>query len=159
VIKANGLACCRHESYSASKALSRSCPPLLWLSAVLFFGAAYAALAIGVWLPLFEGEIAIPTLFSSPDWHVQEMLFGYVPAIVTGFLLTAIPNWTGRLPLQGIPLLILVVAWGAKRVEFSAMIPNRTGYHITVQESPDKQQSRRSGPRRAGMSAWSDDWR
>jgi uncharacterized protein involved in response to NO len=115
VIKANGLACCRHESYSASQALSRSCPALLWLSAVLFFGAAYAALAIGVWLPLFEGEIAIPTLFSSPDWHVHEMLFGYVPAIVTGFLLTAIPNWTGRLPLQGIPLLILVVAWGAGR--------------------------------------------
>src|SRR5689334_3591632 len=39
------------------------------------------------------------------DWHVHEMLYGYVPAVVTGFLLTAIPNWTGRLPLQGTPLI------------------------------------------------------
>jgi len=44
------------------------------------------------------------------------MLFGFVPAIVTGFLLTAIPNWTGRLPLQGTPLLVLVIAWIAGRI-------------------------------------------
>ena len=89
-----------------------------------FFGACYAALAIGVWLPLFEGEIAVSTLFASRDWHIHEMLFGYVPAIVTGFLLTAIPNWTGRLPLQGIPLRILVIAWIAGRgaVAFSTKI-------------------------------------
>jgi uncharacterized protein involved in response to NO len=80
-----------------------------------FFGACDAALAIAVWLPLFEGEIALPTLFAPRDWHVHEMLFGYVPAIVTGFLLTAIPNWTGRLPLQGTPLAILVIAWAAGR--------------------------------------------
>jgi len=35
------------------------------------------------------------------------MLYGYLPAIVAGFLLTAIPNWTGRLPIQGMPLLVL----------------------------------------------------
>jgi len=80
-----------------------------------FFGACDAALAIAVWLPLFEGEIALPTLLASRDWHIHEMLFGYVPAIITGFLLTAIPNWTGRLPLQGTPLAILVIAWGAGR--------------------------------------------
>ena len=44
------------------------------------------------------------------------MLYGYVPAVVTGFLLTAIPNWTGRLPIQGTPLLVLVVLWLAGRV-------------------------------------------
>jgi uncharacterized protein involved in response to NO len=64
-----------------------------------FFGACCSALAIGLWLPLFQGDIAIPTLFSPIDWHAHEMLFGYVPAVLTGFLLTAIPNWTGRLPL------------------------------------------------------------
>ena len=37
------------------------------------------------------------------------MLYGYLPAVVTGFLLTAIPNWTGRLPIQGMPLLVLVL--------------------------------------------------
>jgi uncharacterized protein involved in response to NO len=41
----------------------------------------------------------LSTAFSPVDWHVHEMLYGYVPAVVTGFLLTAIPNWTGRLPL------------------------------------------------------------
>jgi uncharacterized protein involved in response to NO len=81
-----------------------------------FFGACYAALAIALWLPLFEGEIALSIEFGPRDWHVHEMLFGFVPAIVTGFLLTAIPNWTGRLPLQGTPLLVLVIAWTAGRI-------------------------------------------
>jgi uncharacterized protein involved in response to NO len=44
------------------------------------------------------------------------MLYGYLPAIVTGFLLTAIPNWTGRLPLQGGPLAVLSAAWLAGRI-------------------------------------------
>ena len=50
------------------------------------------------------------------------MLYGYLPAVITGFLFTAIPNWTGRLPLQGTPLLALVVVWIAGRlcVTFSA---------------------------------------
>ena len=89
-----------------------------------FLGAAQAALAIILWLPLFEGEISLPTLLAPRDWHVHEMLFGYVPAIVTGFLLTAIPNWTGRMPLQGAPLLVLVVAWvcGRGAVAMSAKI-------------------------------------
>ena len=80
------------------------------------FGAGYAALAILAWLPLFYGEVVLATAFSPRDWHVHEMLYGYIPAVVTGFLLTAIPNWTGRLPLQGWPLLILVIAWAAGRV-------------------------------------------
>src|SRR5215510_16428386 len=89
-----------------------------------FFGACDAAIAIAVWLPLFEGEIALPTLFAPRDWHVHEMLFGYVPAIVTGFLLTAIPNWTGRMRLQGFPLLVLVMAWigGRAAVGVSAKV-------------------------------------
>src|SRR5262245_14580926 len=56
-------------------------------------GACQAALSIALWLPLFEGEIGIPTLFLPRDWHAHEMLFGYIPAVLTGFLLTAIPNW------------------------------------------------------------------
>src|SRR5690349_1722508 len=79
------------------------------------FGACYAALAILVWLPLFYGELALPIAFSPRDWHVHEMLYGYIPAVVTGFLLTAIPNWTGRLPLQGGSLMALFAAWVAGR--------------------------------------------
>jgi uncharacterized protein involved in response to NO len=50
------------------------------------------------------------------------MLYGYLPAVITGFLFTAIPNWTGRLPIQGTPLLVLVIVWIAGRlgVTFSA---------------------------------------
>ncbi len=79
-------------------------------------GALYAGGAILLWLPLFYGQLATLSAFAPVDWHVHEMLFGYVAALVTGFLLTAIPNWTGRLPLQGAPLLILVLLWCAGRV-------------------------------------------
>jgi uncharacterized protein involved in response to NO len=80
------------------------------------FGSIYAGLAILAWLPMFLGELEVSTLFAPRDWHIHEMLYGYVPAVVTGFLLTAIPNWTGRLPLQGQPLLVLVIAWALGRI-------------------------------------------
>lgn len=88
------------------------------------FGALYAGLAVLAWLPVFTGELALASTFAPRDWHVHEMLYGYVPAVMTGFLLTAIPNWTGRLPLQGGPLMILVAAWflGRLAVTFSATI-------------------------------------
>ena len=81
-----------------------------------FFGALYAGAAILLWLLMFERGIGIASAFAPLDWHVHEMLFGFVAAVVTGFLLTAIPNWTGRLPLQGGPLLALVAVWAAGRV-------------------------------------------
>ncbi len=71
-------------------------------------GALYAGFAILAWLPMLNGKLELSTAFSPFDWHVHEMVYGYLPAVVTGFLLTAIPNWTGRLPIQGMPLLILV---------------------------------------------------
>src|SRR5262245_50361734 len=85
-------------------------------------GAIQAGLSILVWLPVFYGELSLASAFAPRDWHVHEMLYGYLPAIVTGFLFTAIPNWTGRLPLQGAPLVTLVAVWVAGRlaVTFSA---------------------------------------
>jgi uncharacterized protein involved in response to NO len=74
-------------------------------------GAAYAGLAVLAWLPVFRGELTLTTAFAPRDWHVHEMLYGYFPAVITGFLFTAIPNWTGRLPIQGRPLLVLVIVW------------------------------------------------
>jgi uncharacterized protein involved in response to NO len=79
-------------------------------------GAAFAGLGILLWLPLYFGDLQIPTAFSPLDWHVHEMLYGYLPAVITGFLLTAIPNWTGRLPLQGGPLAVLAAVWLAGRI-------------------------------------------
>jgi uncharacterized protein involved in response to NO len=80
------------------------------------FGAVFAAFAIMLWLPMSFGEISTASAFAPRDWHVHEMLYGYIPAVMTGFLLTAIPNWTGRLPIQGAPLLVLVVIWLAGRI-------------------------------------------
>lgn len=88
---------------------------------------AFAAVAIALWLPAYFGEFTIPTAFAPRDWHVHEMLFGFAPAVVAGFLLTAVPNWTGRLPLKGAPLLMLLAAWlvGRIAVFFSAALPWR----------------------------------
>jgi len=88
------------------------------------FAAIYAGAAIPLWLAAFAGDVRIPTGFAPRDWHVHEMLFGYVAAVIAGFLLTAIPNWTGRLPIQGAPLAILFSSWLAGRVVtmFSAFV-------------------------------------
>ncbi len=92
--------------------------PLLAHSFRLFFllAAVQAALSILVWLPVFYGELSVSSAFAPRDWHVHEMLYGFLPAVVTGFLFTAIPNWTGRLPLQGTPLVTLAVVWLAGRI-------------------------------------------
>jgi len=80
------------------------------------FGGAWAALAVAMWLPMLGGGLVIPSAFSPIEWHVHELLFGYVPAVVAGFLLTAVPNWTGRLPVVGTRLLMLFLAWLAGRL-------------------------------------------
>lgn len=87
-------------------------------------GSLHAALAILFWMPLLYGFLDTASAFAPVDWHIHEMLFGYIAAVATGFLLTAIPNWTGRLPVQGMPLLTLVLLWLAGRfaVFFSAVI-------------------------------------
>lgn len=54
-----------------------------------FLGAIYAGLEIALWLPIFFGITELPTAFSPRDWHVHEMLYGYLPAVMTGFLLRA----------------------------------------------------------------------
>ena len=93
-------------------------------------GSIYAGLAILVWLPAFYGEITLNSAFAPRDWHVHEMLYGYLPAVITGFLFTAIPNWTGRLPIRGTPLMVLVAVWIAGRlgVTFSA----ETGWLVAM---------------------------
>lgn len=82
-----------------------------------FFLAAalWAMVVLALWLLALHGLIVLPTAFDPLSWHVHEMLFGFVLAAMAGFLLTAIPNWTGRMPLQGWPLALLVALWVAGR--------------------------------------------
>src|SRR5439155_23534870 len=83
-----------------------------------FFLAAsvWAAVGIPLWLEIYSGRATLPTLLQPTVWHAHEMVFGFAAATVTGFLLTAIPNWTGRMPLQGGPLAFLVGLWAAGRL-------------------------------------------
>jgi len=89
-----------------------------------FAGAAWALIAIALWICSLLGEITLPTALEALAWHRHEMLFGFVGAIIAGFLLTAVPNWTGRLPIAGWPLAGLFSLWVAARlaVLFSATV-------------------------------------
>jgi uncharacterized protein involved in response to NO len=90
-----------------------------------FFAAGvWASAGMLLWLPQYFGRLMLPTSFGAPDWHIHEMLYGYVAAAVAGFLLTAIPNWTGRMPVNGIPLVWLVFLWlcGRAAILLSAKI-------------------------------------
>jgi uncharacterized protein involved in response to NO len=83
-----------------------------------FFLAAalWAILAVSLWPLVFSGRIELATAFSTVDWHAHEMIFGYLAAVIAGFLTTAVPNWTGRLPVAGAPLAGLTALWAAGRV-------------------------------------------
>jgi uncharacterized protein involved in response to NO len=77
---------------------------------------SWAAIALALWLVTFFGYVQLPTRFDPLSWHIHEMLFGFVMAAVAGFLLTAIPNWTGRLPVRGTRLALLVILWLLGRI-------------------------------------------
>ena len=104
----------------------RSCPQERRSMVSVFFGEGFRPLFLlaGLWgalsVPLFLGALSGMIPWSAPlhpvTWHVHEMMFGYVGAVLGGFVLTAIPNWTGRPPLSGTPLVLLALAWLAGRV-------------------------------------------
>lgn len=79
-------------------------------------GAVWAALAMLLWLGTLAGHIDLPSALDATAWHVHELLIGYISAVAAGFLLTAVPNWTGQPPVRGNGLLILVLLWLAGRV-------------------------------------------
>lgn len=73
--------------------------------------ALYAAIAIGIWIPWFFGIAAPKSTLPPLAWHAHALLFEYMWAVIAGFLLTAVSNWTGRTPIRGWPLLTLVLLW------------------------------------------------
>lgn len=94
----------------------------LWLIGLrpFFLGAAiWAVLCLAIWLPMLAGSLSLPTAFAPLEWHTHELVYGYVPAVIAGFLLTAVPNWTGRLPVTGRRLQVLFATWVAGRFAVS----------------------------------------
>ena len=89
-----------------------------------FFLAAtvFAAGVIPVWMLVYSGALDLASTFAPVDWHIHEMLFGYAAAVVAGFLFTAIPNWTGRMPIKGWPLAGLLGLWLLGRLAMSGAL-------------------------------------
>jgi uncharacterized protein involved in response to NO len=92
--------------------------PLFNLGFRPFFllAGAVATLLIPLWLAIFAGLWPAPTYLGFMGWHTHEMLFGYTMAVVAGFLLTAVSNWTGIITATGPLLAGLAVLWVAARI-------------------------------------------
>jgi uncharacterized protein involved in response to NO len=100
------------------KARMAASPPFFRGSFRPFFfgGAVWAVIALALWLGSLLAGLQLPSGLDALSWHRHEMLFGFVGAVIAGFLLTAIPNWTGRLPIAGIPLAALAALWLTARL-------------------------------------------
>lgn len=81
----------------------------------------YSVLAMSIWMPLWQGHVGLTLPVAPAYWHGHEMLFGYAAAVLAGFLLTAVPNWTGAPPVAGARLALLVAVWAAARA--AAWVP------------------------------------
>ncbi|MCC6646494.1 MAG: NnrS family protein [Polyangiaceae bacterium] len=91
----------------------------------LFFllAGAHAVLMLPAWLLTISSKIAPAPHFQPMIWHAHEMLFGFSTAVVAGFLLTAVANWTNRETLVGAPLAAAGAVWLAGRVVMTAPTP------------------------------------
>ncbi|WP_404471772.1 NnrS family protein [Vreelandella venusta] len=87
--------------------------PLVRLAFRPFFllAALFSVLSLLVWLAFWHGNMLLRPYGGLIFWHQHEMLFGFAAAVVAGFLLTAVRNWTGLPSLNGGPLIALVVLW------------------------------------------------
>jgi uncharacterized protein involved in response to NO len=99
-----------------------TCPPLFQhaFRVSFFLAAIWATAAIPLWLLSYSDAFSISTRLGDVNWHAHEMIFGYAALVICGFLFTAIPNWTGRLPVSGLPLAGLMLAWLAGRIAMLA---------------------------------------
>ena len=91
-----------------------------------FLGAGiWATVTMALWIAVLSGRLILPTRLHPVDWHAHEFLFGYLGAVMAGFLMTAVPNWTGRMPLVGRPLALLFALWliGRAAVTVSVLLP------------------------------------
>ncbi len=93
-------------------------------------GAIWAVMAMLLWILSLTLGMPLGGAYGALNWHAHEMVFGFSSAILAGFLLTAVPNWTGRLPVSGTPLAILFGSWLIGRLVF--LNPDLTHLHVAV---------------------------
>ncbi|MFT3691120.1 NnrS family protein [Paenirhodobacter sp.] len=103
------------------RGLARTGPVLFSYGFRPFFlgGGIWAVMAMALWVAFLSGFGTPGGAYGALPWHMHEMLFGFGSAVLSGFLMTAVPNWTGRMPLSGPPLLALAGLWLAGRVAFT----------------------------------------
>jgi len=79
-------------------------------------GAVFSLIAITLWILMYKGTVTITPYGGGYWWHIHEMIFGFGSAIIAGFLLTAVQNWTGIPSVKGKPLAALFFLWLAGRL-------------------------------------------
>lgn len=79
----------------------------------------FAAVSIPVWLTVLHGRLELGAYAGALSWHAHEMLFGFTTAVIAGFLLTAVANWTGKETVRPGSLLLLVGLWALGRAAMS----------------------------------------
>ncbi|MGL5030062.1 MAG: NnrS family protein [Aeromonas sp.] len=92
--------------------------PLFRLGFRPFFllGALFSVVAMLLWLGQLNGWLILPGIGNPIWWHSHEMLFGFGAAIVAGFLLTAVQNWTSHPGVRGWPLALVIGLWSLPRL-------------------------------------------
>ena len=104
-----GMGCLDMNHIASIALLQNGFRPMFLLAGI------WAPIAMAGWITMLSGLLVLPIALPPLAWHPHELLFGYAGAVIAGFLLTAVPNWTGRLPVRGYPLLGLVCLWLAAR--------------------------------------------
>ncbi|MFT5298556.1 MAG: hypothetical protein ACI9YH_004604, partial [Colwellia sp.] len=106
--------------------------PILRLGFRPFFlgGAVFSLIAITLWVLLYRGAVSFSPYGNGHWWHIHEMIFGFGSAIVAGFLLTAVQNWTGIPSIKGKPLAALFLLWLLGRIVM--LIPDLFGTTLSA---------------------------
>jgi len=99
---------------------------IFFLAAMLF---SIVTMLQWTWQLYFHEQVDLQTI-SRTQWHGHEMLFGYAGAVIAGFLLTAVQNWTGRTTANGMPLIILFLLWLGARA--FAILPQQGGLYYVL---------------------------
>ncbi|SLN65340.1 NnrS protein [Roseovarius albus] len=95
----------------------------------------FSIVAVVLWMMIWSGLWTLNSPFKPTDWHIHEMLFGFSSAVIAGFLLTAIPNWTGRAQIRDRFLAFLVALWIAGRIAVLGAIPLPISWVLVIDNS------------------------
>ena len=95
--------------------------------------ALHGAVLVPVWVAAVLGWLTLPVEMEV-SWHAHQMVYGFAAAGLAGFMLTAVPNWTGAPPLRGAPLAALALLWlvGRLAMTLTTVFPPRVAAGIDL---------------------------